>query len=324
MTSEQEEDAIARLIAGAGPLTVAAPEEEAAIRNVVHAEWRAMVDGRRRVRGRWMAIAASVAFIAVLAVGWRSTHRGEPVPVVQVAMLSQSVPDIVIRRAEELPQRAFPRGMLVSNDVLETAEQGVRIQMASGTHLRIAPHSRVRFQDRERLALDRGALYFDGKEHEAALAVTTPFGTVQHMGTRYLMQLLPSSLVVSVRDGSVRVDAGDRKISIDAHQQASIDRDGRAQREQLSSAADMWGWVDALAAPIVIENLPLDRFLEWAARETGREVVYRDDNTRRAASETVLHGSIEHLTPRQAVETMLATTDFKQTARGERIEVSRQ
>jgi hypothetical protein len=66
-----------------------------------------------------------------------------------------------------------------------------------------------------------------------------------------------------------------------------------------------------------IDNRTLAEFLEWAARETGRRVVYASAAAQHAAQSLKLHGSIEGLKPDTALSAVLATTDLTQYQSGD-------
>jgi ferric-dicitrate binding protein FerR (iron transport regulator) len=323
MRTALDDDAIGRLIESAGTPALPDPEHSEAVRRAVHAQWQAVVTQRRHSRVRWMALAASVVVAAVALTVWQLQLRATPAYGGHVGVLAQSAPGIVVRPRAEVRDNASAEMGLFGGDVLETATQGVRLRLDSGIALRLAPHSKVRFEQVAKVDLLQGALYMSENDANAPLLVGTSFGTVQHVGTRYVAQLNPASLTVGVRDGAVYVTAGDRRISVAANEQVSIDSSGHALRETLSSTGDAWSWIDALAKPIAIENLRLDDFLAWIAHETGRKLSFSDDATRHAAHETLLHGSVDRLTPEQALQTVMATTDFEHQSRGDVLVVKR-
>jgi hypothetical protein len=69
-----------------------------------------------------------------------------------------------------------------------------------------------------------------------------------------------------------------------------------------------WDWTLQAAPTIDIEGLPLAQFLAWAARETGREIVYASPEAEAEAAGIVVHGSIAELSPTEALDAVLATT----------------
>jgi len=52
-------------------------------------------------------------------------------------------------------------------------------------------------------------------------------------------------------------------------------------------------------------------FLTWAARETGREVLFATPESEAEASRVMLSGSIEGLTPEAALTAVLSTTSLR-------------
>jgi ferric-dicitrate binding protein FerR (iron transport regulator) len=238
--------------------------------------------------------------------------------------LLPSAPGIVVRRSDA-PAVVTSRDSvaLLSGDELQTAAQGTRITFNSGIGLRIAPHSDLRLSDLNTVTLVAGALYFEGAAHEAALTVNTSFGSVTHVGTRYLAELTDSALIVLVRDGETRVTAGDRRLSVPAREQLILAADGHAKRSAVSSSGEMWSWADALAPAMEIENQHLDAFLAWIAHETGRQLNFADETARAEAQQTILHGSVANLSLQQALTTVLMTTDFDDSIDADRLVIKR-
>jgi hypothetical protein len=56
-----------------------------------------------------------------------------------------------------------------------------------------------------------------------------------------------------------------------------------------------------------VDGKTLPVFLDWVAREGGWTIRFADEALRRAASSIVLRGSIDGLTPEQALEAILPT-----------------
>ena len=84
-----------------------------------------------------------------------------------------------------------------------------------------------------------------------------------------------------------------------------------------------WNWTTALAPVFDIENKSLLDFLRWAARETGRELVFEDNELRMSAMRTDLHGSVADFEPLEALESVLATTNFRYRILADRIVIER-
>ncbi|HEY5810959.1 MAG TPA: hypothetical protein VIT67_23510, partial [Povalibacter sp.] len=69
-------------------------------------------------------------------------------------------------------------------------------------------------------------------------------------------------------------------------------------------------WATNIAPVFDIERQPLSEFLEWVARETGKQLVYATPEVRARAEQLILRGSVSNLPPEQAFAAVLATTPF--------------
>jgi hypothetical protein len=83
---------------------------------------------------------------------------------------------------------------------------------------------------------------------------------------------------------------------------------GQATTAELAANAEAWNWASSIAPPFTIEGRTVHEFLTWAGRETGRQVVYASPEAEGRARAIVLRGSMEGLTPDEAVSAVLSTT----------------
>jgi hypothetical protein len=90
----------------------------------------------------------------------------------------------------------------------------------------------------------------------------------------------------------------------------------------MSTHGRQWSWVEALAPEFEIEDRPLGDFLQWAARETGRELQITDDRARSVVERTRLRGSVRGLTPLEALERVLRSTSLRFDLHEDAIRVS--
>ena len=58
-----------------------------------------------------------------------------------------------------------------------------------------------------------------------------------------------------------------------------------------------------LLTPAVLASLAA--YLEWVARETGRELEFESEELSRASESIVVHGSIESMTPTESLQAVL-------------------
>ncbi len=73
------------------------------------------------------------------------------------------------------------------------------------------------------------------------------------------------------------------------------------------------------APPFDIDGRPVREFLEWAARELGREIVFETPESEAEANRAVLSGSTVGLTPSEAIAAVLPTTRLRSVQRTDQI-----
>jgi hypothetical protein len=96
---------------------------------------------------------------------------------------------------------------------------------------------------------------------------------------------------------------------------------GRVTRSELAVNATDWDWLATITPPFSLEGRSVDAFLAWAGRETGRAVVYGSPDAEQQAREVILSGTLEGLTPDEAVAAVLSTTSLQAVADGDRIRI---
>lgn len=279
----------------------------AAVRDVVHAEWRAVVEEQRRLRRRrtW-GIAASVA-VVMLAVAL--VFKAGLSPASAVATVAY-VDGLVVDDANG--NNGINAGeMLNSNDVIRT-NAGSRASLNIGAELsvRLDVDTTLKLLANDRVQLERGAIYVDSRG-KAPLLVATDVGTVRHLGTQYQVRSRGREIEVSVREGRIEVRNARGSNTADAGERLRVTAQGDVSRTTIARGDPSWAWV-AQAAPVPdLENLTLDAFLQWVAAETGRDIVYATPQVKQLASTIRLHGSIRGLDPETALSAVLQTTELR-------------
>lgn len=308
--TDSGDDAVARLIARAGHRAAPPPSSEAMARQKALAEWRRVVRARRlRVRRRWIATAAAMAVAAGIA--WQIAGSGRDAQPAQATIVAQASGEVRVADRDGIVRTVAGADRLHIGDSLRTGDDsGARIELGGKLAVRVGASTRVVWLNADRMSLENGALYIDSGPDHARLGIDTPHGAVTHLGTRYSVASSDEALVVRVRDGRVAVDSNGQHLIAMAREELSVNRSGDVARSEIPGYGEHWGWADALARPIDIENLPLADFLRWAAHETGREVVFESERAGEAARRTILHGSVAGLSPEDSVEAVLSTTDF--------------
>jgi ferric-dicitrate binding protein FerR (iron transport regulator) len=117
--------------------------------------------------------------------------------------------------------------------------------------------------------------------------------------------------VVSVREGRVRVTSPTSSNMGEAGQVLRLTTAGELSRSALPATDPHWDWALQAAPDFDIDNQSLATFLQWIARETGRQLVYSTPQAEATAGTVKLRGSIAGLDADVALNTVLATTQFR-------------
>ncbi len=289
------------------------------IHAAVAAEWRLVAASPRPAR-RWLAIAASVA--AAAAIGALFLQMFAKAPTLgTVALVSKGA---LVSQHDLLPdQRLQARAQLHVGNVL-VASDPVLIELQRGGTLRIGSGSKLAVTAADEVSLERGEVYVDfppDLHRASAFVVRTPFGVVEHLGTQFDVAL-GNELRIRVREGSVRLRRGSQTETAGAGTELVVPRVGQTTQRSIRTDGSEWSWVETLEPDFSIEDRKLSDFLQWAARESGRQVSFHDEHAREVAGRTRLHGSIRGLSVMQALETVFATTSLQYNFEQGRIEVS--
>jgi ferric-dicitrate binding protein FerR (iron transport regulator) len=312
-----DKDPVARLIRLAGTRTSASDERTERVRARAHDEWTQVVRARTR-RTRMVTASAALALAAmVLLVVQLSTGRGArpaaPAPI--VATLTAATGSVVFEgQPFENEPRDLPVGGVVRASRIVHTGPGVfaALTLTNGSALRIDEGSRVRIASPRDVELIAGRVYVEtnqGGDAGEALEVHTPFGDVRDVGTRFEVRVGDGQLRVRVRDGEVIVNAGQNSARAGRGMEVSTGAQGLETRTVPSYGSD-WAWVAKTAAPFTLAGRTLAEFLDWVSRETGYAVTL-EGKAAAAASTTVLQGSIDGLTPDEALDVVLPSTGLE-------------
>ena len=306
----EDADLIA-LLRSVGPRPTPPADFAAEVRAAVAAEWRATVAARqpqRRFTQPWLAIAASVAVLAV-AVGvalprWKAA--GSPVAVVaRVTGVAE-----IRRSTNGTWQTLGAASPVAASDEIRTSSSGrVALRRPDGLEVRLDTDTQLAFAGDERARLASGGVYVDAGtpgSGSGAFVVGTPYGDVRHVGTQYVASVHDGALQVAVREGSIAIDRGQVPVVARAGEALAVREDGSVVRSQVDSHGQAWHWAAAIAPEFAIEGRSLDEFLAWAGRETGRKIVYTSADAAREAEQTMLKGSTTGLAPEAAVAAVFA------------------
>lgn len=297
------EDSIARLMRLAGPR----PAVPQAVRERVHAavkrEWRGKVARQRTRRWGRRAIPAALAAGVLLAVvlGGR-VPLIDPAPVATVAVVGGG--------SGTQSLRLHPGDPVYPGDSIRTGGSGAALALGNGVSLRLAANTTATVGAIDEVTLTAGRIYADtgpAIRADRTITVHTNIGSATDHGTQFAIGYDGVAMSVAVREGSVEVDARRASYTAEAGEKLTFRKGEKARYSELPPHDRSWGWASALAPSFDIDQRPVINFLRWAARETGRELVFASEGVRLAAMATRLSGSVAGLTPSEAIEAVRPT-----------------
>lgn len=306
------EGKLTALLAAVGPREVPPAAVMADVRAAVEAEWRATVVRRHRWRQftGWAA-AAGVAVAAIAA--WMAGAPQGPGPE-PVGTLARVVGDL---QQDAGDGRWAPLGtagaVLNAGARLRTGPAArAALRLDAGVTVRLDTDTLIAFEDGGHATLAAGAVYVDSGAGNgpADFSLETPAGVVRHVGTQYEARLGDQGLRVAIREGRVQVVGPAGDLRAEAGEQLLLSG-ALAQRSRLAPTDPAWAWVSAITPPFDLEGRSVDSFLDWAARETGRSVEYASPSVAAQARSVTLRGTVEGLTPDEAVAAVLSTTSLR-------------
>lgn len=304
------EEMVRDLLGSAGtrpPLPVA---DLAIIRASAHAEWNKVRYGQESQTGRWPAprtLALAAGLLLMVLLGWWWIRASAPAG------------SDVIATVEALAGAGM--GLAVGEDisagaVLETAgRQGaaaerLAIRLSGGQSVRLDVGTTLKLISSTHLELAQGAIYVDSGPVLVGevVEIDTAFGSIRDLGTQFEVRLGSGDapVRVRVRQGEVVLDSEGNRYSAAAGEELTLRRDGSVERAALAAHGEEWQWVLSVAAPFSIEGQSLRAYLDWLTRETGWRVQFADPKLEQTSVETVLHGTLDGLTPKQSLDVVLA------------------
>jgi len=289
-------------------------EALARIRAATEAEWRRNVEPAAAQRRLMFGAAAAVALLAAGGgwMFWKSStaaHGGEPLAVLERADGEGVVEQHSWWRDSAVnPGAAFPAGTRFE------VRGGSLLALRGGGNLRIAPGSVFEVLSPDSVRLERGDLYVDippGAHTRTSFIAVTGAGEFHHVGTQFAVTVRDGATRLRVREGRVLWQAPGGESTVDAGSEVLIDRHQQVTRGELDGSSATWTWTEALAPVFDIENRPLAEFLDWVARETGRNLVISDAPTRAQVESIRMHGDVRGLPPLQALRAVMASTSLQ-------------
>jgi ferric-dicitrate binding protein FerR (iron transport regulator) len=322
---EPDNDVLADLFSQVPARKQPPAEDEQLIRQAVHGQWQAMTRGRRRRIWTW-ALAASIVLVVVTAV-----RISPQAPIADSGATVASIERIVgtVKAFSANGSVALHSGAateLTIGDVMNGltlrsgTASGAGLRWMNGTLVRLDENSELKLLSDVEIFLMSGRVYLDtlpGQAAGQAIVIRTPQGLVRHLGTQFMVQASASSLLISVREGEVMVQALPTSISAGQQgpatarvgQQLRLSPNGKIELESIPTWGDNWTWAEVLSPGFESDGRSLADLFTWAGRELGRRVEYTTPSAESVAATTLLHGNLD-VQPQQALAVATATSDL--------------
>jgi ferric-dicitrate binding protein FerR (iron transport regulator) len=301
------------------------------LKEAARAEWRVQISARTRRRTvAWSLGALAAAALLVLAVRFetRPTTDGPPVrsDIATVEQLRGAVHVVPPLGVDGASMVATIGVRLRDGDTVDTTTGGLAaVRLASGATIRVDRGARVTWVSAQVIALEQGAVYVDSGNGSlnSALEVRTALGTARDIGTRFEVRVERDTLRIRVRDGLVRVNQRQQTHDVTPGSEVTLDTDGRLTQRPIAESTAAWAWTTTLATPFALEGRSLGEFLTWVVDETGWQLRFARARDAETARTLTLHGSIEGLSPEQAIEAVLPASGVEHLRRGDTLIIER-
>lgn len=260
---------------------------------------------------RWsvpLAIAASL--VIAIALNNRTPDVASPVVLKPIATIAR------INGSSDLSTNRLSVGDPVyAGDTITTDDgQGISLAMNRNLSLRLDAGTTVTIDSIDEVTLASGRIYADSGQAiypDRHITIVTDAGIAKDIGTQFAVGYLKDEMSIAVREGVVDVSARDESYTAESGDRLILQPDSDVVFERISKYDESWDWAVSLAPAFNIHNRSVFDFLNWVARETGKELSFADKDVRAATMRTILRGSVEGFTPSEAIESALATTQFE-------------
>ena len=326
--SKVENDALEDLLRHASPRPVPAAKDVAVAKAAVRDEWRDLT-GQRSRRRRFLNYAVAATVLVAAFAGF-NLFRAPVATTVQVASIEKSFGSVyLLGEQSELRETLGLSAVLSGQTILTGDGAGLALAWGTGGSLRVDEGTRIRFTDSGTVFLEEGRVYFDSTPmllsdisagDASTFIVETKFGEVRHVGTQYTTEVDGDKLIVSVREGQVRVDGRYRDHGVSAGQQATFAGQQQPSVLSVSRSGEMWNWLQRTTPVADVDGKTMHEFLVWVCREMGLDLEF-EGQAEAIAREAILKGKIDTL-PADAMRYRLATADLHSRIDGGTVYIS--
>ena len=238
-----------------------------------------------RVRRKRLAQYALAATVIISSVILLNLFREPTQAPIVIGVISESVGNGYWQNNGT--ERSLAVGNQLSvGDVFSTSDGYARLSLYNNTiDFRVGQNSKFSFASADSIHLQRGSIYIDATENTTArFLVNTRYGTVEHIGTQYMVTSNQNEVTIAVREGEIRYQGGSGVITSHATENKaeliSITRTGLHSRRAIPTSGEQWYWVNNVSPEFSTAGKSFMVILNWTARETGRKITFTSDEIR--------------------------------------------
>ncbi len=307
-----ERDVVGEIIRAAGKRVTPSAAAMAEARAAVTATWERKTRRTRNQRQwlQWGAVAATLVVAVGIWVQFPRTGIGS------VATTYKVIGELSIVAADNKPAatRLGDDDAINTGSTLQTGTASFAgLRLGDGSSLRVDEQTRIVLAAAGVIELLSGRIYVDtyGRvEGSPGVEIRTGGGVFRDIGTQFEVRQTQGTLRLRVRDGSVTFASTTVSALSNAGEEVVVDGTGAVSRSRFSPSDPGWDWTLQVAPLPRMTNIALDQLLAWVTRESGRDVRFASAVVEGRASRTRLHGRVDRLSPLEALDVMLATTDL--------------
>lgn len=291
-------------------------KDEEAIRTATHAEWKKITGQRKRKRNLAVFGLAASLVLSVILVSFLKEQAPVDVNPEQLATVELQTGDIFVHdmQGANSTARRLANVTLHAGQVISTnTNTRLALNWKTGESIRLDENSEIALVSGSEIELLAGRIYVDTRESTqsgASFAIRTFAGFIQHLGTQYLAGINDKTVTLAVREGQVSLSAEASDLTVNKGELASINPAGKTKVTNVETFGSLWEWTNLVTPELKLDGLSVFDFIQWAGRETGREVQFSDAAIRKLSKETRLRGSV-NLAPDLALELILETSDIE-------------
>ena len=303
---ERSEEDIRTLLTAAGPRRQPPADMEARVRAATMAAVAALPDPGRETFWSQPKLAVAAALAVAVLVGIVLLPRSDMTPAGSIAF---STGAYTVRGS------GASGDQLAAGSIVRTSASGrMLIELGEGRTVRLDNNASLTLHDSGEIWLHRGRIYVDSSSGSRVL-VATPVASITDIGTQFEVTVDDDSLIVATREGKVHVALGSEEFFSEASagigETLKIEGLDLVHRQPTPTIGDRWAWTQLARPSFDVQGRSVLDYLEWAAREEGKQLRFITPLATQQAELRTLHATGDVDAGMQTIRRVLATSAFE-------------